>query len=686
MPDEALSRRRNRVVQHRLVASSSIASAARAALDDLDLGESLTDAQIVVSELATNAVRHGTPFDDGCIAMRIAYEDRGLRMEVTDAGPFSRPLMIDEPPDRDGGRGLDMIDRLSTSWGYRSGRTTTFWAEFSELVPERGPTKVLAACRRLLADETSPPVDLLLEAAATRMRWSVAEFRPHGAATGAASAGFRAPTKAERDALDGACAGALVSPTEIEVSGASKAAVAVPVAVADQLLGVLGVVGSNDASEDALEIAHWIAGILAPALVRETDRTSQDHLVDQLTFLARASEALGKSLDHDKTLQDVAQLLVPARADWCTINLINDDGSIRRVAAEHSDPRTKQRLHELLDSHPHDPDAETGVPLAIRTGQALLFSEVSQELLEETANDPEYLEITRDLAIRSCIIAPLEARGSVLGTVSLVSTDLDRLRYDESDLALIKDLARRAAVAIDNARIHTSTTEVARALQQTLLPTELPTIPGMDLAARYVAANSKQHVGGDFYDVLGAEDGSWYLVIGDVQGKGVEAATLIGLARHTLRSAILRLESPAVALATLNSALNAASTERSCTALCVRAVPNGRTWKLTIARAGHPEPLMVKPGSVEPVSSRGVLLGVLDDVLIEEVDVELSPDASLVLFTDGAIGTDERAELTLRRSLEAVAGLTADGIAESVAPAVLDDLAVLVLQPQGRAV
>ncbi|MBT8207059.1 MAG: SpoIIE family protein phosphatase, partial [Acidimicrobiia bacterium] len=680
MPDQAPARSRTRVVQHRLLASTSIASAARAALDDLDLGEFLTDAQIVVSELATNAVRHGMPFDDGCVAMRIAREDWGVRMEITDARPYSRPVMIDKPPDRDGGRGLDMIDRLSTAWGFRSARTTTFWAEFSEVVPESGPTKVLAACRRLLTDETRPPVELLLEAAATRMRWSVAEFRPSGSATAAASAGLRAPTTNERNALDGACAGAVEVPTEIEVSGASDVAVAVPVTVADQLLGVIGVVGPDDTSEDALELAHWIAGIVGPALVRESDRTSQDHLVDQLTFLARATEALGSSLDHDKTLQDVARLLVPARADWCTINLLNDDGSIRRVAAEHSDPRTKDRLHELLDSHPHDPDADTGVPLAIKTGQALLFPEVSQELLEETANDPEYLEITRDLAIRSCIIAPLEARGSVLGTISLVSTDLDRLRYDESDLALIKDLARRAAVAIDNARIHTSTTEVARALQQTLLPTELPTIPGMNLAARYVPSNSKQHVGGDFYDVVEAEDGSWYVIIGDVQGKGVKAATLIGLARHTLRSAILRLESPAAALKTLNRALNAASTDRSCTAVCVRAVPDDRTWNLTIARAGHPEPLMVAKGSVEPVSSRGVLLGVMDDVLIEEAGVELSPATSLVLFTDGAIGTDGGAEITLRRSLEAVASLSADGIADSIAPAVVDDLAVLVLQ------
>ncbi len=673
------------MVQRRLALGAEAVGAVRSLLVELDPTATGDDLQIVAAELIGNAFRHGRPFEDGTVALRVAWGATGTRIDVTDAGSGAVPALVDTPPDREGRRGLAMIDRLASAWGYRSEKTTSFWAELGSTAPRAGTTGVLATCRRMLSDEVSPPLDVLLDTVATGMVWPLVEYRTRGVEhlEIRAGAGAGAPTPADRAALDGACRAALDSSETAVVPVSGHVATAMTVVHGGHVIGILGVVCPEAEADAAVELLLWISGLIAPVLGREETRQTEDFLVAQLAFLARASEVLASSLDYDSTLEQVARLLVPERADWCTINLINEDGSIRRVAAEHARPDRRGRLLELLDEHPHDPDADTGVPLVIRTGEPRLYPEVSDDLLKATANDPEYLEITRDLAIRSCIIVPLETRGQVLGTISLVSTDLERFRYGESDLAMARDLARRAALAIDNARIHTSRSRVAQALQESLLPAELPEIPGVDVAVRYQPASSRARMGGDFYDIVGADDGSWYVVIGDVQGKGIEAATLIGLARHTLRTAALQRASPAAALEMLNTALHASSQDRSCTAICARLVPTDRTWAMTIARAGHVEPILLQAGGSCTIVSRGLVLGLFSDPMVEERTIGLSAGQSVVLLTDGAIGVEGDAEARLRSALEAASTASAQEIAAGVPRAhdVDDDLAVVVLQP-----
>lgn len=440
-----------------------------------------------------------------------------------------------------------------------------------------------------------------------------------------------------------------------------------------------GVEGSNGRGKTVwMEIEASPNGILR-----------QSGALASLQYLADASEVLASSLDVDRTLRRLARLVVPMHADWCTINLVEEDGTIRRVAAEHEDPAKAAELARLLHAHPNEPDTESGVGYTIRTGEAQLFPEVDDALLAETANDPEYLEITRQLKIRSCVIAPLEARGRVLGAISWVYTEQDKT-YDDAVLALARDLGRRAGIAIDNARLYEQRDQIARTLQRSLLPPFLPTIPDLELSALYEPAGSGNEVGGDFYDVYEAGPGTWNLVVGDVEGKGPAAAALIGLARHTLRAISADRPSPADALTVLNQVMLSGSTDKCCTvSLCRIEVAEGR---VTVARAGHLAPLMLRGfGAVERLGAPGTLLGASDSPDIVDVTIDISPGDSLILFTDGVEGRGNLSSEKLEDLLAELPGKPADDIAAEMAAAakgaqpdgLTDDIAILVARSTG---
>ena len=152
------------------------------------------------------------------------------------------------------------------------------------------------------------------------------------------------------------------------------------------------------------------------------------------------------------------------------------------------------------------------------------------------------------------MLAPMTLRDRVLGVISFVSAESGR-RFDEHDLALAEDLALRAAAAVENARLFETASAIAQTLQTSLLPPVLPELPGMELAAAYLPAGKGYEVGGDFYDVFNTADDQWYLVIGDVCGKGAEAAAVTALARYTIRAAAVRRRSPAAILRWLSDAM-----------------------------------------------------------------------------------------------------------------------------------
>lgn len=171
------------------------------------------------------------------------------------------------------------------------------------------------------------------------------------------------------------------------------------------------------------------------------------------SFLAKASEALAGSLDYETTLRTVAQLAVPGIADWCTVDLVQEGGSTRQVALAHVDPEKVKWAEELRRRYPPDPDAPSGVPHVIRTGQPEFVAEVTEEMISAQNLDQEQLAILEELGLRSFMIVPLISRERTLGAITFVSAESGR-RFDQADLQLGLDLARRAALAVDNARLY----------------------------------------------------------------------------------------------------------------------------------------------------------------------------------------------------------------------------------------
>ena len=424
-----------------------------------------------------------------------------------------------------------------------------------------------------------------------------------------------------------------------------------------------------------------------------TEREGREQLEtahERMTFLADASVLLSSSLDVRKTLGKVARLAVPRLADWCSIEIVEADGSIGSVAVAHADPEKVSLARRFRRRFPPDPAEPTGIAEVIRSGRSELLTEITAEM-DASVTDPEQRDMLAQLGLHSAMMVPLAARGRVLGALTFASAESGRV-FDETDLELAEDLARRAALSIDNARLYEERSHVARTLQRTLLPRHLPEIPGLEIASFYQPAGAMQtEVGGDFYDVFRTGNGGWGVVIGDVCGKGVEAAALTGLARHTIRATSIREPSPSVVLSDLNDVLLREDGDRFCTVALGYLGLRENGVRLTVASGGHPLPIVLRrDGAVESVGAPGSLIGVFEDVTFEDRSVELEPGDLLILFTDGLVDArqvnamDEAALQALIESCaEFDAQQTADCLGDAVADAhgeAPDDTAVLVLR------
>jgi PAS domain S-box-containing protein len=256
------------------------------------------------------------------------------------------------------------------------------------------------------------------------------------------------------------------------------------------------VVGEDGDAQFAVNIFH--------------DITERKRSEERFRFLAEASEVLASSLDYPSTLQRVAGLAVPRFADWCTVNMVQPDGSIESLAIAHADPAKVARATELNERYPVNPDAETGIPAVVRSGEAEIVPEITDEMLELAARDPDHLGFLRSLGMRSYMGVPLVARGRSIGAIAFIGAESGR-RYSEEDLALALELARRAAVAVDNSQLHRDVQNTA-VLLDTLLDTAPVGFGFFDTRLRYVRLNEAlaeinglsidQHLGRTVRDVL----------------------------------------------------------------------------------------------------------------------------------------------------------------------------------------
>ena len=205
-------------------------------------------------------------------------------------------------------------------------------------------------------------------------------------------------------------------------------------------------ISRGKAQRDADGKAFRMAGTL-------TDITERKRAEEALRLLAEASAELTSSLDYRTTLASVARLAIPQLADWCAVDVLNDDGSLDRLAVAHQDPEKVELARELEKRYPTDPESPTGVYNVLRTGSPEFYPDIPEEVLEASARDEEHLRLLRDVGFTSAIIVPVTARSKTLGTITLVSAESGR-PYTEADLRLAEDLARRSASAIDNARLY----------------------------------------------------------------------------------------------------------------------------------------------------------------------------------------------------------------------------------------
>ena len=464
-----------------------------------------------------------------------------------------------------------------------------------------------------------------------------------------------------------------------EAGGLPPSFLTEPVLVDGQVIAELAVLAAEPDrftdrdSARIRQVADRVAVPLERARLTELDRARRG----QISFLAEASDLLAGTLDQDQTIALGAQLVVPRLATWCGVLLAGEHGETEAVHVRHADEARNDALSLLLSRQP--PSAGPGEQRSPWSPLA------SGELPPEAAA----------LAADQAWCFPLVARGRRLGSLIIGRPGAGALGSSALDLA--EDLARRVALALDNARLYSDQLRASRALQRSLLPPRLPEIRGLDVAAGYQAAGKGNEVGGDFYDIFPAGPDRWRFAIGDVCGKGLEAAAVTGLTRHALR--ILAREGhdvPAV-LERLNSILlDEGSAVPFVTLIHGEIVVTARRAAVGLVCAGHPAPLLLTAdGAVRPAAGAQPLLGVLDHATFERETCELRPGDVLLCVTDGI--TERRCgdqllddDNGLRRLLGDCRGLSAGAIAARLQRQAVeycpdppgDDMALLVFRGQ----
>jgi PAS domain S-box-containing protein len=403
-------------------------------------------------------------------------------------------------------------------------------------------------------------------------------------------------------------------------------------------------------------------GAIEAAVTIIEDVTASRRATQRVEFLSRIGELLASSLDYQQTLRNVAGLAVPQIADWCAVDLFDGEGGREPVAIAHAKPAKLRTAERLRAYEPERLDPDHGLGRVRRTGKPLLYTEIPDELLVAAAVDDEHLRLLREVGMRAVLIVPLTVGGRTIGALTMVNSESGR-SFDAGDVEFAAQIAARAAVAVESARLYSERSTVALTLQNSLLPEAIPEIPGWEVAALYRPAGHESEVGGDFYDFWEVGE-DWLMMIGDVTGKGVGAAAVTSLVRYTARAASEFDARPSQILARVDAALRRRPTVSLCTALCLRLSRDGAT----LAVGGHPLPLRIGGnGGVAEVGAHGTLLGALDRTRWPESEVELGAGETLVAFTDGV--TDALGEGGERWGTKRLSESL--GAAENAAPAEL---------------
>lgn len=355
-------------------------------------------------------------------------------------------------------------------------------------------------------------------------------------------------------------------------------------------------------------------------------------------LLAAAGGAFDRSLDPRQTMRAIAHVAVPRLAEMCIVDLLHEDGTLGETVTVAEPGEGVTRLEALRAEYPLNLESDHPVARAIRSREPVVAQDLRDaHTLQQVAPEPESRCFILSSGYQSAIVMPLLARGRVLGALSLFYTH-DGRRHDSEHLALVRDLADRAATALDNANMYAARTHLARTLQRSLLPDRLPVIDSLALSSAYHSVGEGNEVGGDFYDVFTTPLGCW-LAVGDVCGKGPEAAAVTALVRHSIRAFAFVRASPAQVLGAVNEVmLGHALAQRFATVILARLDLTAEPARAVVAGAGHPPPvLLAANGFAECPGVRGTMLGVRPGSNVLDLELELKPGSTLVLYTDGLL-------------------------------------------------
>lgn len=699
--------------------------------DELGRGDLADDAALVMSELVTNAVLHG----GGCTGLDVLAGDEGLRIEVRDGSRV--PPVLSHPSESSlTGRGLRLVSRLSAAWGaHAEDGGKVVWAEVTgepaPSVSDRADDDLLAMWAddweveglepRIHVELGDVLTDLLL-AAKSHVDNVVREFAlaSAGAQLGMTAgippqlaSALRAIDRFEEarlaikhQALEAARRGATSTRLSLELPASAADA-------AEEYTRALDEIDRYCRARRMLTLEtppqhrlfrNWYIGELVTQLRAAAAGTAspppqpfERRLLAELDRLA----ATQRSSERAARLYSVAAALARADTPEAVADAVLNEGvaALRAVGGSLLQVTEADRLilpgavgyDETVVARLRDEslDAELPAAVALRTGEPVWLESRAER-------DERFPELAgREAGTISLCAVPLEVQGRRLGALSFSFAEA-RL-FDDDERRFVLALAAQSAQALNRAQLQLERLEVSRRLQRSLLPPQLPSVPGVDVAALYHPFGDGMDVGGDFYDVWPVRNGRWAIAIGDVAGTGPEAAAVTALVRHTLRALTMSQSDPEGVMRSLNQALldaAAVDDERFCTAI-FGLLTAGDGALLHLASGGHPPALVRRTsGHVEQVHVGGGLLGVFVEPDVATRRIKLQPGDVLMLLTDGVVEARHNGRMFSMEGAERVLSAdlpSAHGAALALERAVLahaggelgDDMAAIVVRVPG---
>ena len=485
------------------------------------------------------------------------------------------------------------------------------------------------------------------------------------------------------------------SPVSVEVApyahGAELDWRTLDLAVGDRVVGIveLGFEAPLRLTTAEQTSLHTAATLVAHAV----DNARLTEAGDRLAFLAEVSNAVASSLELRELLERVCAVGVPRLGDWSTIFLPEGVG-LERCAGVHADPAKQHLVDRLIDRFAVPMSGSSPIAQAFRTGETVVVPAVEPAVVSAIVDDREYIDIVLELSRGGAMMVPLLARGRPVGVIAY-GLEREGRAVAADDVWLASEAAKRAAIGIENASRYEQEHLVAELLQRAVLPEELPKPAGVDLAARYVPAGPGVEVGGDWYDAFVLDDGRVGLVIGDVAGHDVAAASSMAQLRNALRAYAFDGASPAAVLSRLNKLLCRSADPLFASAIFGLLSVDQR--RFTWANAGHPPAVLVRGDGAATTLDRprGLVLGVRDDVDYPEGDMAVGVQDLLVLYTDGLVERrGESLDVGIGRLVDlaersAARGPSSDAVAERLLESLLarqartDDVCLLTVWMMG---